>query len=108
MFLYNFLACVPVLAYEAYYGFEDDYDKKWEQIHNSYYKTFMGFKLFKIFMLVEISKQWQLIQDVFNEYYVTSKLTIENMTSFINALFAFLVMLHVFTCAWIWVGALND
>ena len=59
-------------------------------------------------MLVEISKQWQLIQDVLKEYYVSSKLTIENTTNFFNAMFAFLVMLHVFACAWIWVGALED
>ena len=29
MFLYNFLACVPVLGYEMYHGFENSYDEKW-------------------------------------------------------------------------------
>ena len=59
-------------------------------------------------MLIEISKQWLQIEEVLEEYYVTSKLTIENTTNFVNAVFAFLVLLHVFACAWIWVGALDD
>lgn len=107
LFIYNFVACAPVLAYEAYYGFSTDYEVKWDKIHTLHYQLFMAFKLFKIVMLVEISNQWQLIEDVLKEYFVTSKLTIENTTNFLKAVFAFLAMLHVFACAWIWIGALS-
>lgn len=107
LFLYNFVACAPVLAYEALNGFTTDYEVKWNEIHTLHYQIFMAFKLFKIVMLVEISNQWQLIEDVLKEYFVTSKLTIENTTNFLKAVFAFLAMLHVFACAWIWIGALS-
>ena len=52
VFLYNFIACVPVLSFEAYHLFETDYDEKWDQIQTMQYRVYIGFKLFKLIMLV--------------------------------------------------------
>ena len=34
-FLFDVLACLPVLSYEAINGFKTDYDDKWEQINSA-------------------------------------------------------------------------
>ena len=53
-FLFDFLACVPVLLYEAAHGFTTDYEEKYEQIHSNQYITYVWFKIFKILMLARI------------------------------------------------------
>ena len=40
--------------------------------------------------------------------FVSSKIAIENTTTYMESVFTFLVMLHMFTCAWIWVGFLDN
>jgi len=64
--------------------------------------------LFKLIILFQIGNQWSFVEDIVKEYFVTSKLTIENTINYFGAVVAFLVMLHVFACTWIWIGALED
>lgn len=52
LFLYNFLACVPALAFEAYHKFETGHDCKEQQIESTQYKIYWGLKLFKLIMLI--------------------------------------------------------
>ena len=54
-FLFDFLACVPVLTYELLNGFTTDVGEKEEQIETNAYTVFIFFKLFKILMLSRIS-----------------------------------------------------
>jgi len=55
-FIFDFLACVPVLLYEGAHGFTTDLDKKEYQIGTTVYHVFIFFKLFKILMLSRISQ----------------------------------------------------
>jgi len=64
--------------------------------------------LFKLIILFQIGNQWSFVEDIVKEYFVTSKLTIENTINYFGAVVSFLVMLHVFACTWIWIGALED
>ena len=60
--------------------------------------------MFKMFMLLQISNNWLTIEEILKHYFVRSKLAIENTTTYIESVFIFLIMQHVFTCAWIWIG----
>ena len=40
--------------------------------------------------------------------FVTSKITIDNTTTYIKSVSIFLVILHIFACSWIWIGFFED
>ena len=106
-FLFDFLACVPVLLYEAAHGFTTDYEEKYEQIHSNQYITYVWFKIFKILMLARIFQLLNFVEILLNSFFESKIVTINNLVNYIKACLAFAVMIHIFACAWIYVGALE-
>ena len=108
-FLFDFLACAPVLFYELFHGFQTDYDEKWIQISSGWYRTYLAFKLFKLFMLSRISGLLDYLSEILkNQIFVRQKVTIENTMAYVRSIFEFGIMIHLFSCLWIFIGALND
>ena len=102
-FIFDFLACVPVLTYEIIFA---DHDKE-EQIENTVYMVFVFFKLFKILMLSRISQSLSYVGDLVKERFVTKKINVENTMGYIRAAGSFMIMIHIFSCAWIFIGAID-
>lgn len=69
-FIIDFLACAPILVYEATSGFTTDYNTKLDQIDTTTYKLFVIFKLFKLAMLTRISQSINFIQDTIKDILV--------------------------------------
>ena len=69
---------------------------------------FIFFKLFKILMLSRISQSFTFVGDLLSERFMTKKVQVENAIGFIRAAGSFCIMIHVFSCAWIYVGALDN
>lgn len=106
-FLFDSLACVPVILYEAAHGFTTDPEEKEEQIESQAYIVLIMFKLFKILMLSRISLQLNYAADLMKERFGTKKVLVENLMGYIRAAGSFLIMIHIFSCLWIYVGALD-
>ena len=106
-FLFDALACIPILFYEGANGFTTDYDEKSAQIDSTAYTVFVFFKLFKLLMLSRISLALTYIEELLKDIFVYRKVTLENVTGYIRSCGAFGVLIHMFACAWLFVGA-ND
>lgn len=107
-FLFDFLACVPVFLYEASNGFTKDFEEKEEQIESNVYIVFIFFKLFKLLMLSRISQSLSYVGDLLSDRFVTKKIKVENIMGYVRAAGSFSIMIHIFSCAWIYIGALDD
>ena len=69
----------------------------------------MAFKLFKLFMLSRISGLLDYLSEILkNQIFVRQKVTIENTMAYVRSIFEFGIMIHLFSCLWIFIGALND
>ena len=99
---------MPVFLYEARYGFTKDFEEKEEQIESNVYIVFIFFKLFKLLMLSRISQSLSYVGDLLSDRFVTKKIKVENIMGYVRAAGSFCIMIHIFSCAWIYIGALDD
>lgn len=107
-FLFDCLACIPVLSYEVVGGFTTDEDEKRRQIESMQYQLFWAFKLFKFLMLARIMQSLMFVENLLKETYVEHTFTVENFMGYVRAAGEFIVMIHIFSCTWLFVGQLPD
>mmetsp|Transcript_37788 Transcript_37788/g.45982 ORF Transcript_37788/g.45982 Transcript_37788/m.45982 type:complete len:159 (+) Transcript_37788:1526-2002(+) len=103
-FMFDCLACVPVLIYEAADGFSTDEEVKLRHIETTQYRVFWGFKLFKFLMLARILQSLAFIENLLKDRYVERSFTVENIMGYVRAAGEFIIMIHLFSCAWLFVG----
>ena len=106
-FLFDCLACVPVLFYEASDGFTNDEDIIMDHIESQQYKVFWGLKLFKFLMLSRIMESLRFIENLLKDQYVESSFAVENAMGYLRAAGEFIIMIHIFSCMWLFVGQLE-
>ena len=106
-FIFDFLACFPLLAYEASHGFDTSYDLKWNHIHNKTFEIFVIFKIFKILMLSRISESLTFFEEKTKDIFMQDKIRVENLFGYLRAAGEFLIMIHIFACLWLYIGALE-
>ena len=60
-------------------------------------------------MLSRISSALKYVEELLkNNVFVRQKVTIENMMEYVRSIFEFGIMIHISTCMWIFIGALDD
>ena len=60
-------------------------------------------------MLSRISGLLNYLSEILkNQIFVRQKVTIENTMAYVRSIFEFGIMIHLFSCLWIFIGALND
>ena len=77
-------------------------------INRSYYKIYVSLKLFKLFKIYNIRKSLNGLEDVIKDTFVRHKVSVEIWIQYIKAVIIFYLMIHLFACSWIFVGALED
>lgn len=97
-----------MFVYEAAYGFTTDFEEKEQQIESQVYTVFIFFKLFKILMLSRISQSLSYFADLLKDRFPEKKTVVENLMGYIRAAGSFLIMIHIFACIWIYIGAMDD
>ena len=53
-FIFDFLACVPILIFEAYHGFSTDFFTVFAMIQSGWYLLFSFLKIFKLLQYLRI------------------------------------------------------
>ena len=74
-------------------------------IENSTYQVYMAFKLLKITKLATINQSSFYIEEYLTEIYITRRIVLEVTLQYIRAFFQFVLLIHLFACAWIFVGS---
>ena len=59
-------------------------------------------------MLSRISLALTYIEEILKDILVYRKVTLENVTGYIRSCGAFGILIHMFACAWLYVGAIDD
>ena len=107
-FLFDCLACIPVLVYEAVDGFSTKDDVVQDHIDSTQYKVFWGFKIFKFLMLSRILASLNFIETLMKDRFVEQSFTVENFMGYLRAAGEFIIMIHLFSCGWLFVGQMED
>lgn len=107
-FLFDCLACVPVLFFELTHGFTTDPDRVNEHIHTHQYYLFVFFKLFKFLMLPRLMQSLNFLEAILKQAFVKDTFVVQLIMSYTKAGAAFILMVHISTCAWLWVGNIPD
>ena len=97
-FLFDFLACIPILIYEATYKFSTDGATVLAMIESGWYWYFNLFKIFKILQYLRISEVLKRLGENADVLFPHKKVLILNMRKIMLVAIKFGLNIHLMTC----------
>ena len=100
-FFFDFMACVPILIYEASYGFSNDYDVVTKMYNSRWYGFWAFFKIFKLMQYLRIGEVLTRFSQNLDELFPLNKVLIANIRKIMWVAIRFLLATHILSCMFI-------
>ena len=100
-FFFDFMACVPILIYEASYGFSNDYDVVTKMYNSRWYGFWAFFKIFKLMQYLRIGEVLTRFSQNLDELFPLNKVLIANIRKIMWVAIRFFLATHILSCMFI-------
>ena len=99
------MACVPVLLYEARYGFSTDFDTVKTMILTGWYHLWAFFKILRLLSFSRVKDVLERAADRIDELFPMQKVLIINVKIITWVAIRFAIFTHILVCVWIFVSS---
>ena len=99
------MACVPVLLYEARYGFSTDFDTVKTMILTGWYHLWAFFKILRLLSFSRVKDVLERAADRIDELFPMEKVLIINVKIITWVAIRFAIFTHILVCVWIFVSS---
>ena len=100
-FIFDFMACVPVLIYEASYSFSNDFKTVIKMIDTRWYNFWSLFKVFKFLHYLRIKEVLTRFFEKLDNLFPLQKILVVNIRNVLWSAIRFCIATHVIACLFI-------
>ena len=103
-FIFDFMASVPVLIYEASYNFSNDFETVIKMIDTRWYNFWSLFKVFKFLHYLRIKEVLTRFFEKLDDLFPLQKILVVNIRNVLWTTIRFCIATHVIACFFVMVS----
>ena len=108
-FIFELLACAPILVFEASYRFTTDYQEVKElHIDSALYRLFYALKLFKLLAFPKVAHVANTIVAEIKDYFYVYRGEIQSAYVIVATVLKAIIIAHVMVCFWLRIEIIED